>query len=142
MLIIAERIMQMKSFLIKINGDYYAGMQEFDNSPSLIVVTIHKEKAKICEGFVNLKSHWDRIYTAMKNDTGIEVTKIEIEVCKMNDLKFRLGVHKMKCSECACIFLVEKSKHWSEDLCCCPICGGVDELGHMGDITIVEETDK
>lgn len=67
----------MKNFLIKVNGDYYAGMKEFENNPALITITTDIDKAKICEGFVNLKSHWERIYNAMKNNDA-PVNKIEI----------------------------------------------------------------
>lgn len=70
----------MKNFLIKINGDYYAGTQEFKNDPALIVLTVDRSDAKVCEGLVNMKSHWERIYNSMKNDTGVDITKIEIEV--------------------------------------------------------------
>ncbi len=67
----------MVNFLIKVNGDYYAGTKEFDNAPALIVVTKNKSNAKVCEGLVNMKSHWERIYNAMKNDNDI-VNTIEI----------------------------------------------------------------
>jgi hypothetical protein len=69
----------LKNFFIKINGDYYSGMKEFNNDPALITVTKDFEQAKICEGFVNLKSHWERIYNAMKNNNA-PVDKIEIKV--------------------------------------------------------------
>jgi hypothetical protein len=66
----------MKSFLIKVNGEYYAGMKEFDNKPAVIMYAFREENAKVCEGLVNMKSHWERIYNAMKN--GEVVNSIEI----------------------------------------------------------------
>jgi ABC-type lipoprotein release transport system permease subunit len=69
----------MKSFLIKINGDYYAGMKEFDNSPAMIILTSSRDLAKVCEGYVNLNSHWQRIYNSMKNGVS-PVETIEIKV--------------------------------------------------------------
>ncbi len=82
----------MKSFLIKVNGTYYAGEHE-DTTPtprykdgwyvtrgesSVIFFMNNREEAKICEGLVNLNSHWQRIYNAMKYD-GLNIEKIEIE---------------------------------------------------------------
>lgn len=83
----------MKSFLIKVNRSYYAGEHE-DTNPiprpsdgwyanrgesNVIFFMNDKSDAKICEGLINLNSHWQRIYNAMRYD-GLEVTKIEIEV--------------------------------------------------------------
>lgn len=82
----------MKSFIIKVNGSYYAGEYE-DTNPiprpkdgwytnrgesNVIFFMNERSEAKICEGLVNLKSHWQRIYNAMKYD-DLEVIKIEIE---------------------------------------------------------------
>lgn len=82
----------MKTFLIKVNGAYYAG-EHLDTTPiprmkegwyvnrgesNVIFFMEERQKAKICEGLVNLNSHWQRIYNSMKYD-GLEIKKIEIE---------------------------------------------------------------
>lgn len=83
----------MKSFLIKVNGDYYAGEHEVATSAprpkdgwysvrgesSIIVFMKDIEKAKICEGLINLNSNWQRIYNSMRYD-DLDVRTIEIEV--------------------------------------------------------------
>lgn len=82
----------MNSFIIKVNGSYYAGEHEstvptprpgsgwyIDRGESNVIFFVEKRsEAKICEGLVNLNSHWQRIYNAMKYD-GLEIYKIEIQ---------------------------------------------------------------
>lgn len=88
----------MKSFLIKVNGYYYAGEHE-DTTPSprpsdgwytnrgetnVIFFMNDKKEAKVCEGLTNLNSHWQRIYNAMRFD-GLDVNSIVIEEVATNE---------------------------------------------------------
>lgn len=81
----------MKSFLIKVNDSYYAGEHE-DTTPTprpgsgwycnrgdsnVIFFENDRLKAKEIESLINLNSHWQRIYNAMKYD-GLEAWRIEI----------------------------------------------------------------
>ncbi|GIP63344.1 hypothetical protein J32TS6_18990 [Virgibacillus pantothenticus] len=81
----------MKSYVIKVNGYYYAGERE-DTTPiprptegwytnrgesNVIFFVGDITKAKVCEGLVNLNSHWQRIYNAMRFD-GLDMRTIEI----------------------------------------------------------------
>jgi len=82
----------VKSYLIKVNGSYYAGEHE-DTTPTprpsdgwctsrgesnVIFFMTDRGEAKICEGLTNLNSHWQRIYNAMRYD-GLDVKSIVIE---------------------------------------------------------------
>lgn len=82
----------MQTFIIKVNGDYYAGEHVLTQSTqrysdgwyvnrgdsNAIHFKKNREEAQIIEGNINLNSHWQRIYNAMRFD-GLEVNKIEIE---------------------------------------------------------------
>lgn len=82
----------MNSYIIKVNGDYYAGEHE-DTTPTprytdgwysergesnVIFFMKERSQAKICEGLINLNSSWQRIYNSMRYD-GLKVKTIEIE---------------------------------------------------------------
>jgi Zn finger protein HypA/HybF involved in hydrogenase expression len=57
----------------------------------------------------------------------------------MENLKFRLKVHKMKCRRCDLITLIESLWHKSIDDYQCPKCQDWMQFDHMDDITIIEE---
>lgn len=54
-------------------------------------------------------------------------------------MKFRLNVHKMKCTRCDQITLIEEKKEHRPFWYNCPNCQDDMAFDHMGDITIVQE---
>lgn len=86
----------MKSYVIKVNGSYYAGEHE-DTTPiprpsegwytnrgdaNVIFFMNDIKDAKVCEGLVNLNSHWQRIYNAMRFD---DLDAKSIEILEINE---------------------------------------------------------
>jgi Zn finger protein HypA/HybF involved in hydrogenase expression len=57
---------------------------------------------------------------------------------KMDNLKFRLKVWKMKCPDCDTLYLVGERQDELPFYCVCPICES-DNSEFMDEITVVEE---
>jgi hypothetical protein len=80
----------MKKYLFKVDGLYYAGEHEqtvtrssggwyqHKSEANAIFFVADRNGAKVCDGLVNLNSHYQRIYNAMRFD-GLDINKIEIE---------------------------------------------------------------